>query len=50
MTDLRPPPGSEAASAELQVLLVAEAGLWRTEAALDPRAPRSPGPGPTSDC
>ena len=50
MTDLRPLPGSEAASADLQVLQVTEAGLWSLEAALDPQAPRSLDQGLTSDC
>ena len=50
MSDLRLPPGSEVASADLQVLQVAEAGPWSLVAALDPLAPRSPDPGPTSDC
>ena len=50
MIDLRPLPGSEAASADLQVLPVTEAGFWRLEAALDPQAPMSLGQGLTSDC
>ena len=50
MIDLRPPQGSEAAFADLQVLQVTEAGLWSLEAALDPQAPMSLGQGLTSDC
>ena len=50
MTALRPLLGSEAASADLQVLPVTEAGFWRLEAALDPQAPRSLDQGLTLDC